>query len=233
MILIFSGPGHPAWNMAVDEALLLDAPSQSSPSMVLRSYEWDRPSVSMGYFLRHAAARAKFPDTDELYFVRRPTGGGLVRHGKDWTYSLIFHESLLPEDARDASGAYRWIHGLLRQTLAVMPDMNQLQPLKAGGGTAGKITDCFAQPSAHDLMLQGEKIAGAAQRRMKQWILHQGTVQGVSEADRGKIALDFAKRLTQGRNGVFETRDLSPAQIELAQRLQADRYATPAWNQKF
>ena len=75
-------PHSPAWNMAADEALLQNAPATGTP--LLRCYAWDRPAVSIGYVQRLDAAPEGFAA------VRRPTGGGIVYHDYDFTFSVAF-----------------------------------------------------------------------------------------------------------------------------------------------
>ena len=84
--LIIDRPLPGAWNMAVDEALLLDASENGSAS--LRFYGWNAPTLSLGYFQRyddrdlHAASR-------DCAVVRRQTGGGAILHDRELTYSLV------------------------------------------------------------------------------------------------------------------------------------------------
>ena len=82
--LLNSGPGHCAFNMAFDEALLEGMPRLGKP--VLRFYGWVEPAASFGYF-------QKFAEVERLThlrpLVRRPTGGAIVTHDRDWTYSLV------------------------------------------------------------------------------------------------------------------------------------------------
>src|ERR1043166_9908910 len=74
--------------MAVDEALLEAMPRLGMP--VLRFYGWTEPAASFGYFQKYAQVeRATFLRP----LVRRPTGGGIVPHDADWTYSLTFPTS--------------------------------------------------------------------------------------------------------------------------------------------
>jgi lipoyl(octanoyl) transferase len=67
--------------MAIDEALLL-----TTESPVIRFYRWARPSVSFGYFTAWSEVYQQFAQRD---LVRRSTGGGIVEHGRDLTYSLV------------------------------------------------------------------------------------------------------------------------------------------------
>jgi hypothetical protein len=103
-LLLVSGPGEPAFNMALDEALLVTAPERGRP--VLRLYGWSAPAATFGYFQRHAEV-ARLTALRPL--IRRPTGGGLVPHDADWTYSLAFPVGHEWHSLR-ADESYRRIH---------------------------------------------------------------------------------------------------------------------------
>lgn len=72
--------GSAAFNMALDEALL-----ESAAAPLLRFYRWRRPALSFGYFGRYDEAAAQ---SSHREIVRRWTGGGIVPHGDDLTYSV-------------------------------------------------------------------------------------------------------------------------------------------------
>jgi lipoyl(octanoyl) transferase len=82
-LLLNSGKGEAAFNMALDEALLEAMVRLKHP--VLRFYSWTEPAASFGYF-------QKFSDVERATLlrplVRRSTGGGIVPHDADWTYSF-------------------------------------------------------------------------------------------------------------------------------------------------
>src|SRR5262245_33466179 len=84
-LLLNSGPCPPAFNMALDEALLESMPRLDQP--VLRFYGWTEPAASFGYFQKFAEVQRA---THLRPLVRRPTAGGIVPHDADWTYSLAF-----------------------------------------------------------------------------------------------------------------------------------------------
>src|SRR5580765_2159147 len=86
--MLRSGAGSSAPNMTVDEALLEAMPRLAMP--VLRFYSWEEPAASFGYFQKYGEVERL---TSLRPLVRRPTGGGLVPHDADWTYSLIFPPS--------------------------------------------------------------------------------------------------------------------------------------------
>src|ERR1041385_1202773 len=103
-LLLQSGPDAAAFNMALDAALLEAMPRVRQP--VLRFYAWTEPALSFGYFQKFSEVAAATPLRP---LVRRPTGGGMVPHDADWTYSLVF-----PADhqwhALKATESYRRVH---------------------------------------------------------------------------------------------------------------------------
>lgn len=153
--------------MAVDEALLENALRIGSP--VLRFYGWSAPAASFGYAQRYAEVASW---TEIRPLVRRPTGGGLVLHTQDWTYSLVFpaaHEW----HALPAVEGYRRLHEWQRAAFARLAVATHLAMMrrKAAPGR------CFAGAERFDLLWQQQKIAGAAQRRTRHGLLIQGSVQ--------------------------------------------------------
>src|SRR6266404_8254999 len=68
-----------AVNMAIDEALF-----ETAEVPTIRFYQWDHPALSFGYFGKYTEVSNHDRD-----IVRRWTGGGIVFHGEDLTYSLV------------------------------------------------------------------------------------------------------------------------------------------------
>jgi len=200
-------PGPEA--MAVDEWLL-----ETAELPVLRIYRWDGAWGSIGYFGALAAARAALPG---LEWVRRWTGGGVVDHRADWTYSLIAPTGSMPSALRKTE-SYREIHAALA---AALLSRGVAAAISAGDSRTG-LDLCFRNPVRHDLIGEaGAKIAGAGQRRTKLGLLHQGSLtQGGSCG----LAPEFAGRLAKA---VSEMEPRVPMD-EIAARV-ARRYADPAW----
>jgi lipoate-protein ligase A len=166
-LLLQSGPGNPALNMALDEALLEAVSRLGRP--VLRFYGWTEPAATFGYFQKYAGVECA---TLLRPLIRRPTGGGIVPHDADWTYSLAFppgHEwhSLKAEES------YRRVHEWIQSAFAQLEVATNLAPDAHITGPG----QCFAGYEKFDLLWQGRKIAGAAQRRNKLGLLIQGSVQ--------------------------------------------------------
>ena len=166
-LILDSGAGDYAWNMALDEALLELAPNTNHP--VLRFYGWTQAAASFGYFQKISEIERA---THLRPLVRRPTGGGLVPHETDWTYSVIVPTNHAWYELR-ASESYermhRWIQAVFT-TLGVATDLAPDCRKELRG-------QCFAGYEKSDVLWLGRKIAGAAQRRTKAALLIQGSVQ--------------------------------------------------------
>jgi hypothetical protein len=166
-LLLQSGSGEPAFNMALDEALLEAMLRLQKP--VLRFYGWTERAASFGYF-------QKCSDVERATLlrplVRRPTGGGIVPHDADWTYSLVFPVGHAWH-ALKAVESYRRVHEWLQAAFARLNVTTELaaQRRKAEPG------QCFAGHEKFDVLWRGKKIAGAAQRRTRAGLLIQGSVQ--------------------------------------------------------
>jgi lipoate-protein ligase A len=187
--------------MALDEALLESMSRLGQP--VLRFYGWTEPAATFGYFQKYADVERA---TLLRPLIRRPTGGGIVPHNADWTYSLAFppgHEwhSLKAEES------YRRVHEWIQSAFAKLDVTTELAPSckksipsfrssrreeahskKSEIGnrkseicqsplTSAPTGQCFAGYERFDLLWHGKKIAGAAQRRNKLGLLIQGSVQ--------------------------------------------------------
>jgi lipoyl(octanoyl) transferase len=165
--LLESGAGGFAFNMALDEALLEWVSYLGRP--VLRFYSWTEAVASFGYFQKVALIEQL---TALRPLVRRPTGGGLVPHDADWTYSVIIPPAHPWYGLRAESSyerVHRWLQGAftdLGATATLAPCARQEMP-----------GQCFSGYEKHDLLWLGRKIAGAAQRRTRAGLLIQGSVQ--------------------------------------------------------
>ena len=188
---------------------------------VLRVYRWDGDWASVGYFGGLAAAMARI---DCPNWVRRMTGGGVVDHRVDWTYSLVVPaDDPLAKLRGDAS--YRMIHDAVAR---VLRGEGVACGLSSGAEVGGEAL-CFANPVDHDVTGPGgEKLAGAGQRRSREALLHQGSValplDGEASRSRGRALADvLADRV--------EEVDLKPDDATVEHLVQV-RYADEGWLQR-
>lgn len=170
--------------MACDEMLL-----HRATEPVLRLFRWAEPSVSIGYFVPWREAAAAAPG---LPVCRRWTGGGVVVHDGDFTFSLAAPRTdpwaqLRPEES------YRVLHLALAAALRAAGRAAELVDTDRRGGTA-----CFAGPVRYDILQEGRKIAGGAQRRTKRGLLHQGSVrqEGLGAGFAEQLAASLAAQTT-------------------------------------
>jgi lipoate-protein ligase A len=197
--------------MALDEALFW-----SCDRPTLRCYRWLRPSISFGYFSEWDVVFERHPDRD---LVRRWTGGGIVEHGKDFTYSLSLPANETLPKSRDL---YRLVHESIAETIrpngqsleiAVVPDANRSDA-------------CFDRAVEFDLKLNNLKIAGAAIRRHRAGLLLQGSIQRVH------LPRDFGQRLACRLSGEVHLSVPGQAVIESARRLATQKYSSTEWNRR-
>src|SRR5207302_10155570 len=121
-LLLNSGPGAADFNMAFDETLLESASQLGKP--LLRFYGWTERAASFGYSQKYAEV-ARLTLLRPL--VRRPTGGGLVPHDVDWTYSLVFPPGHWWYACR-ATENYRRVHEWIRASFARLDVPTELSP---------------------------------------------------------------------------------------------------------
>lgn len=174
--LIDSGFQSGAMNMALDEVLLHAVANGTSPP-VLRFYRWAPATVTLGY----AQSVSKDVDLDVcreagLDVVRRSTGGRAVLHDQEVTYAVI-----APTDhgvfGNSVLDCYRVISEVLLKALRQLGLPAQLVPGKPRGGhrNATKAV-CFSAPSQYELVIDGRKVAGSAQKRHGRGFLQHGSI---------------------------------------------------------
>ncbi len=153
--------------MAIDEAILI------CKKNTLRLYGWSPPAISIGYSqnwndeIDIDACRRRGID-----IVRRPTGGGALLHEKELTYSLICYNKILPHSL---SESYQLIaRAIIRalRLLGVEAEIRNNFPLRA---KKEKFL-CLGYLSALDIVVDGKKVVGSAQRRSGDMFLQHGSI---------------------------------------------------------
>jgi lipoate-protein ligase A len=174
--LINSGEQSGSMNMALDEALLNSVAGGHSPP-VLRFYRWRPATVTLGYAQSvHSDLDLEVCTQAGLDIVRRSTGGRAVLHAHEVTYSVIsplntgvFGGSVLE--------CYRVISAVLQKTLLQLGLSADLVPGKPRGGHQNAMKAvCFSAPSQYELVIEGRKVAGSAQKRHGQAFLQHGSI---------------------------------------------------------
>lgn len=175
--LIDTGPLPGPENMAIDEALLeCFDPQQSLP--LLRLYGWVPPAFSFGRFQKPE----EILDLDRcksagIPAVRRITGGGVIYHAEELTYSLVCPASAIP-DSRSVKAAFFHLTSFLLtfyRNLGLAPVYaaeSRIHGIRLGERTPL----CFAGMESCDILIDNRKIGGNAQRRLKEVIFQHGSI---------------------------------------------------------
>ncbi len=223
VLCLVSGPTASAANMAIDETLLFAATRLSAP--VFRLYSWTEPAATFGYF-------QKYEDVERATLlrplIRRPTGGGIVPHDADWTYSLAFPAGSSWYELR-ATESYERVHGWIAAAFAKLGVSAELAPCckKTIPG------QCFIGYEKDDVLWQGRKIAGAAQRRTRQGLLIQGSVQPpplrLNRKDWEAAMFEIG---TERESFAWTQLNWDEPLQTHAAELEKNRYSNPAFNRK-
>ena len=212
----------PYMNMSIDELLLLRIAGFGTP--VVRIYGWDRKSVSIGYVQDYEAT-----PREGYVIVRRMTGGGVVFHDKDLTYTVAIPGGH-PICALDRIESYHVFHRAVKEALAGFGLQAELSAAECGAVDRATM-QCFVTPTRYDVLCGGQKYAGAAQRRTRDGILHQGSIDlkasgGNSAILTEKLIKAFEKQFEIG----FIEFNVSREFLHDAEILSGIKYSTEQWN---
>jgi lipoate-protein ligase A len=188
-VILWCDGAHGAVENMRRDALLLDRaerPSATARGAVLRLFRFDPPGITLG--------RAQQPEReldlercrrDRIEWVVRPTGGRAIFHAEAWTFSLTAALDD-PEWGGPSSASYDRVARLIHRSLVALGVPAELASHRRGafGARAGappaheRLTGgaCFASTARHEIVLEGRKLAGIAQRRTGSALLLQGSV---------------------------------------------------------
>ncbi len=257
--LIDTGPGAPAWNMAVDEALFF-----LSKRPALRLYAWNPPALSLGYFQKIDDFAPEPARTLGVEIVRRSTGGGAILHEDELTYSVaarmgdmpFARRSIAPQSLSPAKAGgtlwnldfYRTFHAVIISALGTLGVDAAERGDRVLASDEGPEEYCFAKSAAMDVVTGGRKIAGSAQRRRGDRLLMHGSIflgpnrlgpmsASAAEFAGGNVSFEeFAVLFSESAREVlgisFEEEDLTAEEKEYAKKIGAEKYGADWWTKK-
>lgn len=203
--LIDTGPLDGPANMAVDEAILSSFVKDRSRPL-LRLYGWDPPALSVGRYQDVGEAlRLDLCASERVPVVRRMTGGGIIYHAQELTYSIVCApEHLGLSGVKDG---FRRLCGFLLGTYRRLGlDASFATDLNPNGERLGERTAfCFAGKEEFDVVVNGRKIGGNAQRRLSGAILQHGSIPLESRVLHG---LRYLRDPAPGADGSASLADL-------------------------
>lgn len=238
-LLPFARADGPA-NMAADESLLRSA---MNGSRSLRFYGWTTATLSLGYF-QPATVRLSDPLLSQLPFVRRPSGGATLVHHHELTYCLA-----LPPGSPWQSGE-AWMprmHRIITTALCDVGLTGKVQSVVANPIKHGEVL-CFQQFTPGDLLSVGKKVVGSAQRKHRGALMQHGsillaqseytpTLPGLRETCGVSILPEQVQAavvtvFTRDSGWRLQSDDWTIEERRSVDELIAEKYSTPAWNEK-
>jgi len=243
-----------AFNMAVDEYLFrrLD----KIPRTTVRFYRWERQTVSLGYSQRvEEVLDYDYCRSHGIDVVRRITGGKLVLHWREITYSIVSSDTKV--FSATLAESYKRISAALILGLKKIGLKARLAGPPPSSYSRGNMP-CFAYPARDEIEIDGRKIVGSAQKRVGEWFLQHGSIplqgdEGIldrvslsresgsgakmisisealgKEADNEWVVERLVDGLAEYFKVRFEARVFDVADDQVIQRIQEKRYANEAW----
>ncbi len=211
-------------NMAVDSGLLSEVEQADLPLTVLRFYAWVQPTISVGRNQSmEKAVDLEFCNSHGLSVVQRPTGGHAVLHGDELTYAIASND-LSQFDGGSIYSTYRRISEALSlgyRRLGIESILSPETVRRNGEKRRQKIAyddPCFVSPSRYELLVDGRKLVGSAQRRLRRGFLQHGSMP--ITCDRGLLArstrFEDPEALECGMLGIADCLDVHPSIEDMA-----------------
>jgi len=215
--------------MATDEAVCEALPAP----YVLRFYNWAEPGVTFGYSQRRkavgeavAAAGCAIKD-----IVRRPTGGGIVFHETDLTFSFIFHS---PGVYFEPGKTYDRLHSAINAEYARRGmSFDLLSEKTKDYAVNDPVMNCFSKPVDKDILYNGKKVLGGALRKLGDYMLYQASFQAPDARSNAATHRNAIIAALGGEFGLtWESAALAPQISEKAAELAENKYRTAQWNER-
>lgn len=218
--LMVDAPAEGAWNMGIDEALLNAVAVGSSPD-TLRFYQWKEPTLSLGYF-QSLGERAEHLASRDCPVVRRSSGGGAILHDQELTYSLAIKAA----NRFGTRELYDLVHRSLIRVLGEWSIRAELfSPIGEVSATREPFL-CFQRRARGDVVCEGAKICGSAQRRLGPVVLQHGSVL----LKRSRCAPELPGLADLGARELDAAELVEAWKTELQRQFERPFVAVPGWD---
>ncbi len=226
MVILQTPPFDVFSQMAIDEIVACDKTLENKN--FLRFFNWqEQKAITFGYAQRSKSLKEQLEAGYKI--TRRPSGGGIVYHDGDLTFSVIFTSQDRVEEIY--KNLHTAIAGELKKYIKQVQTYDQKNIFKPVEN--GQSKSCFANPVLDDLMLDGKKILGGAIRRFGNRILYQGTLQipGARDKEEYKSAIKTALEKFLKEESSFT--EVSSALLLQIKNKAEQVYKNPAWINKY
>lgn len=228
--LIFDSPVLDAYGqMAADEMLC----ASNAAAYILRFFSWAAPGITYGYSQRRLQVETavRIAGSSIKDIVRRPTGGGIVFHEDDVTFSFIFPS---PELLFEPHKTYERLHTAInRKYRECGEDFTLMSGKTESYAVNSPAMACFSKPVTLDILYNNKKVLGGALRKTGTKMLYQGSFQFPGARKRQA----FHKRvissaLAEEFKIEWKTAHFSEEMSEELQKLATGKYRTKEWNSR-
>ncbi|MDD4003865.1 MAG: hypothetical protein PHW69_01510 [Elusimicrobiaceae bacterium] len=212
--------------MAADEAVAVSRPEE----FAVRFFDWSGAGATFGYAQTVSEVERALPPGTGTNYTRRPTGGGIVPHFSDLTFSCVFPDGGVLSPAQ----LYARLHSAISAGLCLRGIGAELYSGAADYAPSGPqgASRCFEKPVAQDLMSGGSKILGGAIRRFGNTVLYQGSLQLPGARARAKeLELVILRCLAAQWELKWASRRADEAMLAAAGALR-EKYISSQWIRK-
>ena len=253
-LIVDEKPLSGSLNMAIDDFLFRSL--NSEPQTYLRFYGWERPTVSLGYSQDiRKVVDVEYCQKQGIDIVRRMTGGKLVLHHKEVTYSLCSSDK--ETFTSTLADSYRLISQALMRGFEKMGLKSYLADAPPNSYARGNLP-CFSYPARDEIEVEGKKIVGSAQKRAGSKFIQHGSIPleedegflgpvsflkkedskgrmiSLSRALGKKVSFDWTvESLTSGISEFFKInfrpKVFDAEEKEAISKIQEERYANKDW----
>ncbi len=226
MVILQTPPFDVFSQMAIDEIIACDKTLENKN--FLRFFNWqEQKAITFGYAQRSKSLKEQLEAGYKI--TRRPSGGGIVYHDGDLTFSIIFTSQDKVEDIY--KNLHTAIAGELKKYIKQVQTYDQKNIFKPVEN--GQSKSCFANPVLDDLMLDGKKILGGAIRRFGNRILYQGTLQIAGARDKEEYKSAIKNALEKFLKEESSFTEVSPTLLLQIKNKAEQVYKNPAWINKY
>lgn len=254
--LVTCAPRNGHENMAIDEYLHAWHVRNRRP--FLRIYAWSPPSITLGRYQPASCLDIGACRANGVSVVRRVTGGGAIYHDREITYSLACGEKDIDGRPLSVLESFEMMNRIIIRLYRMMGLPAQFaKDLTVRRAVSPRADFCFSGNEEFDIIINGKKIGGNAQRRAGGSIFQHGSIP--LDVDERRIracfaipidfrnftSLDRAAGHTNSEDRVIarlrdafvlstgwnlETEDLSEGELDEIREIMEKRYLNESWN---
>jgi lipoate-protein ligase A len=174
--IIIDPPCGASFNMDADLYLLERATAENA--VFLRFYRWDPPAISLGCMQEPGAILdLGAMEKAGVSWIKRPTGGRAILHWNDLTYSIAF-----PANAPGLGISIQESYAVISRCMIAGLSRAGINCTSHDSSTEYAATrrelklPCFLSPNRNEIMVNGKKLIGSAQKRTGKAVLQHGSL---------------------------------------------------------